>query len=106
MKFPAWSKAVSAQGTVKETLANVNMPMVCGGQLINPGDLIVADDDGVVVVRRKDAKNVLDQSLAREAKEAKSRVRYVAGELGLDMYGWRERLAQKGLKYVDEMPED
>ncbi len=106
MKFPAWSKAVSAQGTVKETLANVNMPMVCGGQLINPGDLIVADDDGVVVVRRKDAKNVLDQSLAREEKEAKSRVRYVAGELGLDMYGWRERLAQKGLKYVDEMPED
>ena len=106
MKFPAWSKAVCAQGTVKETIANVNMPMVCGGQLINPGDLIVADDDGVVVVRRKDAKDVLEKSVAREEKEAKSRKRYIDGEMGLDMYGWRERLAQKGLKYVDEMPED
>lgn len=106
MKFPVWSKAVCAQGTVKETTADVNMPMVCGGQLINPGDLIVADDDGVVVVRRKDAKDVLDKSVAREEKEAKSRPRYVNGELGLDMYGWRERLAQKGLTYIDEMPED
>jgi 4-hydroxy-4-methyl-2-oxoglutarate aldolase len=106
MKFPVWSKAICAQGTVKETTADVNMPMVCGGQLINPGDLIVADDDGVVVVRRKDAKDVLDKSIAREGKEAKGRPRYVKGELGLDMYGWRDRLAQKGLTYIDEMPED
>jgi 4-hydroxy-4-methyl-2-oxoglutarate aldolase len=106
MKFPVWSKAVCAQGTVKETTANVNMPVVCGRQLIHPGDLIVADDDGVVCVRRKDAKDVLDKSIAREEKEAKSRKRYIDGEMGLDMYGWRERLAQKGLTYIDEMPEE
>ena len=106
LKFPVWSKAVCAQGTVKETTADVNMPMVCGGQLINPGDLIVADDDGVVCVRRNDAKEVLDKSIAREEKEAKSRKRYIDGEMGLDMYGWRERLAQKGLTYIDEMPEE
>jgi len=106
MKFPVWSKAVCAQGTVKETTADVNMPVVCGAQLINPGDLIVADDDGVVVVRRKDAKDVLDKSIAREEKEAKSRTRYIDGEMGLDMYGWRERLAAKGLTYIDEMPEE
>jgi 4-hydroxy-4-methyl-2-oxoglutarate aldolase len=106
MKFPVWSKAVCAQGTVKETTADVNMPVVCGAQLINPGDLIVADDDGVVVVRRKDAKDVLDKSIAREEKEAKSRTRYIDSEMGLDMYGWRERLAAKGLTYIDEMPEE
>ena len=106
LKFPVWSKAVCAQGTVKETTADVNMPMVCGGQLIHPGDLIVADDDGVVCVRRNDAKEVLDKSIAREEKEAKSRKRYIDGEMGLDMYGWRERLAQKGLTYIDEMPEE
>jgi 4-hydroxy-4-methyl-2-oxoglutarate aldolase len=105
MKFPAWSKAVSAQGTVKETLANVNRPMVCAGQLIHPGDLIVADDDGVVVVRRDEAADVVQKSIDREEKEAKSRKRYIAGELGLDMYGWRQRLAEKGLKYIDG-PED
>jgi len=105
MGFPAWSKAVYAQGTVKETLANVNRPLVCANQLINPGDLIVADDDGVVVVRRGEAKDILEKSVSREEKEAKSRKRYVAGELGLDMYGWRQRLAEKGLKYV-EGPED
>ena len=105
MKFPVWSKAVSAQGTVKETLANVNRPVVCAGQIINPGDLIVADDDGVVVVRKDEASKVIDASIAREEKEAKSRKRYIAGEMGLDMYGWRQRLAEKGLTYVDG-PED
>jgi len=104
-KFPAWSKAVFAQGTVKETIANVNRPMVCAGQLINPGDLIVADDDGVVCVRKDEAANIVQKSIDREEKEAKSRKRYIAGELGLDMYGWRQRLADKGLKYVDG-PED
>ena len=105
MKFAAWSKAVSAQGTVKETLANVNRPLVCAGQLINPGDLIVADDDGVVVVRKDEAADVVQKSIEREEKEAKSRKRYIAGEMGLDMYGWRQRLADKGLKYIDG-PED
>jgi 4-hydroxy-4-methyl-2-oxoglutarate aldolase len=105
MGFPAWSKAVFAQGTVKETLGDVNRPLICAGALINPGDLIVADDDGVCVVRRKEAAGILENSIAREEKEAKSRKRYVAGEMGLDMYGWRQRLADKGLKYIDG-PED
>ena len=101
MQFPVWSKAISAQGTVKETIANVNTPIVCAGQLIYPGDVIVADDDGVVCVRRKDAARVLQKSQEREAKEAKTRERLSSGELGLDHYGFRDRLAAKGLKYVD-----
>ena len=101
MKFPVWSKAIFAQGTVKETIANVNTPIVCAGQLIYPGDIIVADDDGVVCVRRKDAQRVLQKSQEREAKEAKTREHLSAGELGLDYYGFRDRLAAKGLKYVD-----
>ena len=101
MQFPVWSKAISAQGTVKETIANVNTPIVCAGQLIYPGDVIVADDDGVVAVRRKDAARVLAKSQEREAKEAKTREILSSGQLGLDYYGFRDRLAAKGLKYVD-----
>jgi 4-hydroxy-4-methyl-2-oxoglutarate aldolase len=106
MGFPVWSRAVFAQGTVKETVGNVNLPVVCGGQLINPGDLIVADDDGVVVVRRKEAANILQLSVEREEKEAKSRQRYMKGELSLDVNNMRAKLAEKGLKYLDNPPED
>jgi 4-hydroxy-4-methyl-2-oxoglutarate aldolase len=99
MRFPVWSKSVSAQGTVKETLGAVNTPIVCAGQLVHPGDLVIADADGVVVVPRRTAEDVLRKSAARERKEAETRQRLQAGELGLDIYGMRERLAQKGLEY-------
>lgn len=100
MGFPVWSRAVFAQGTVKATLGSVNVPIVCAGAAIDPGDVIVADDDGVCVVKRADAESVLKKAQAREAAEEAKRQRLAAGELGLDIYDMRGRLADMGLKYV------
>jgi 4-hydroxy-4-methyl-2-oxoglutarate aldolase len=102
MDFPVWSKAISAQGTVKATPGSVNIPVTCAGQLIRPGDAVIGDVDGVVVVPREDVAAVVQASQQRLAKEEKSRERLRAGELGLDMYGLRAKLKELGVVYVDQ----
>jgi 4-hydroxy-4-methyl-2-oxoglutarate aldolase len=101
MRFPAWSRAISAKGTVKASLGSVNLPVVCAGVSVKPGDVVVADDDGVVIVPRPDAAKVAKAGEDREKKEAVNRARLQKGELGLDIYDMRKSLADKGLKYID-----
>jgi 4-hydroxy-4-methyl-2-oxoglutarate aldolase len=101
MEFPVWSKTISAHGTVKETPGNVQTPIICGGVLVHPGDVVIADDDGVVIVPREEAATVLAAALSRTENEQSKRERLASGELGLDIYAMRERLTDQGLSYVD-----
>jgi 4-hydroxy-4-methyl-2-oxoglutarate aldolase len=103
MGFAVWSQYVSCEGTVKASPGSVNVPVVLGGQVVNPGDVVCADDDGVVIVAREEAEWALAQSNARLAKETQSRARLSAGELGLDFYGLRDKLAELGVEYIDSL---
>lgn len=103
MGFKVWSRAVHAQGTVKETLGSVNIPIICAGQCVEPGDVVLADDDGVVVIRREELPHVVDTSRKRADLEEQKRLRLAAGELGLDIYAMRQKLADRGLTYYDNL---